>query len=194
MTVQVTQARRTARTPQAGGAERAARTSRATEPSHSVHWLGYAALCGWLTGPLLATGYWLASGDADDGQLTFSAASGLLPLAGLLLVWAAFVRVTHGTPATGWRVAARRATAVLALGSVGWLLAYALPLPTGTSINALALEWAALTLPYPAAAAAVRAAPRWTTRARSARPVAPRTVPHPRLPLPASAQAPDSAV
>jgi len=125
---------------------------------YPAHWLGYSALSGWLAGPLLAGVYWLASGDADDGQLAFSPLSGLLPLAGLLVVWAAFVWMTHGTLGAGWRAAAKRATAVLALGSVGWALAQFLRLPTGESINELALEWMALTLPYPLAAAAVQRA------------------------------------
>jgi hypothetical protein len=135
-----------------------------TEPSstprkpYPAHWLGYSALVGWLAGPLLAAVYWLASGDADDGQLAFTPLSGLLPLAGLLLVWAAFVWMTHGTLGTGWRAAAKRATAVLVLGSVGWALAQYLQLPAGESINELALEWMALTLPYPLAAAAVQRA------------------------------------
>jgi hypothetical protein len=135
-----------------------------TEPSpaarkpYPAHWLGYSALSGWLAGPLLAAVYWLASGDADDGQLAFTPRSGLLPLAGLLLVWAAFVWMTHGTLGTGWRAAAKRATAVLALGSIGWALAQYLQLPAGESINELALEWMALTLPYPLAAAAVQRA------------------------------------
>ena len=125
---------------------------------YPAHWLGYSALSGWLAGPLLAAVYWLASGDADDGQLALSPISGLLPLAGLLVVWAAFVWMTHGTLGTGWRAAAKRATAVLALGSVGWALTQFLRLPTGESINELALEWMALTLPYPLAAAAVQRA------------------------------------
>jgi hypothetical protein len=135
-----------------------------TEPSsaprkpYPAHWLGYSALSGWLAGPLLAAVYWLASGDADDGQLAFTPRSGLLPLAGLLLVGAAFVWMTHGTLGVGWRAAAKRATAVLALGSIGWALAQYLQLPAGESINELALEWMALTLPYPLAAAAVQRA------------------------------------
>ena len=132
-------------------------SSTARKP-YPAHWLGYSALSGWLAGPLLAAVYWLASGDADDGQLTFSPLSGLLPLAGLLVVWAAFVWMTHGTLGTGWRRAAKRATAVLALGSVGWVLVQFLRLPTGESINELALEWMALTLPYPLTAAAVHRA------------------------------------
>jgi hypothetical protein len=128
-----------------------------------MHWLGYAALSGWLTGPLLASGYWMASGDADDGQISFGPTSYLLPFGGLLLVWAAFVWMTHSTLETGWRVAARRATTVLGFGSAGWLLAQFLGLPVGSSINELALEWCALTLPYPAVAAVVQ----W----RAARPV-----------------------
>ena len=132
----------------------AAPSSAARQP-YPTHWLGYSALSGWLTGPLLAATYWLASGDADDGQLTFSPTSALLPLAGLLLAWAAFAWMTHGMLGTGWRTAAKRATAVLAFGSAGWLLAQFLRLPTGVSINELAFEWAALTLPYPLAAAVV---------------------------------------
>lgn len=139
-------------------ATRTTRTTPSPQPARgndSAHWLGYAALSGWLAGPLLTTGYWLVSGDADGEQLTFRPAAGLLPLTGLLLVWAAFAWTTHGTLASGWRIAAWRATIVLALGSVGWGLAYFLPLPTGGSINALVVEWAGLTLPYPAVAAAV---------------------------------------
>ena len=160
--------------------------SPAARQSYPVHWLGYSALSGWLAGPLLAAAYWLASGDADDGQLSFGPASGLLPLAGLLLVWAAFAWMTHSTLDTGWRAAAKRAAAVLALGSAGWLLAQFLRLPVGESINSLALEWMALTLPYPLAAAAVHrvvtrpvtivatdgalataGGPAWTTRYRT---------------------------
>jgi hypothetical protein len=135
-----------------------------TQPSpaarrpYPAHWLGYSALSGWLAGPLLAAAYWLASGDADDGQFALGPLSGLLPLAGLLLVWAAFAWMTHGTLGIGRRAAAKRATAVLALGSVGWTLAQFLRLPAGESIDELALEWMALTLPYPLAAAAVQRA------------------------------------
>ena len=123
---------------------------------HPMHWLGYAALCGWLAGPLLTAGYWMASGDADEGQVHFTPVSSLLPFAGLLLVWGAFVWMTHSTLETGWRVAARLAGLVLGFGSVGWLLVQFLGLPEGPSIDELALEWAALTLPYPAAAAIVQ--------------------------------------
>lgn len=123
---------------------------------HPMHWLGYAALCGWLAGPLLTAGYWMASGDADEGQVHFTPASSLLPFAGLLLVWGAFVWMTHSTLETGWRAAARLAGLVLGCGSVGWLLVQFLGMPEGSSINELALEWAALTLPYPAAAAIVQ--------------------------------------
>lgn len=131
-----------------------------TEPTgaagHPMHWLGYAALSGWLTGPLLVASYWIASGDADDAQLTFGPTSYALTFGGLAAVWAAFAWMTHSTLGTGWRVAARRATTVLCFGSVGWLLAQFLRMPTGSSINELALEWGALTLPYPAVAAIVQ--------------------------------------
>jgi hypothetical protein len=139
-----------------GGRLVTASPSTAARRPYPAHWLGYAALSGWLAGPLLAAAYWLASGDADSGQLSLNPVSGLLPLAGLLVVWGAFVWMTHGTLGTGWRAAAKRATAVLALGSLGWLLAQFLRLPAGESINELALEWMALTLPYPLAAAAVQ--------------------------------------
>lgn len=126
-----------------------------TQP-HPLHWLGYAALCGWLAGPLLAAGYWMASGDAGEGQVHFTPASAYLPFTGLLLVWGAFVWMTHSTLNTGWKVAAKSAALVLGFGSAGWLLVQFLDLPAGSSINQLALEWAALTLPYPAAAAIVQ--------------------------------------
>ena len=143
--------------------------SPAVRNPYPAQWLGYSALSGWLAGPLLAAVYWLSSGDADDGQLTFSPLSGLLPLAGLLLVWAAFSWMTHGTLGTSWRAAAKRATAVLVLGSIGWVLVQFLNLPTGESINALAIEWMALTLPYPLAAATVhRAVTRPTSAATTA--------------------------
>jgi hypothetical protein len=161
-------------------------SSRAEQP-HLAQWLGYSALCGWLAGPLLAAAYWLANGDADAGQLSFGPSAGLLPLAGLILVWAGFAWMTHGTLEIGWRSSARRAAAALAFGSVGWLLAQIVHLPTGESINELAAEWLALTLPYPLAAAAVQwlatrpaavvaadggglavaAGPNWTTRYRT---------------------------
>ncbi|MBR7827627.1 hypothetical protein KDK95_15015 [Actinospica sp. MGRD01-02] len=134
----------------------AAQTKPASTQPHPLHWLGYAALCGWLAGPLLAAGYWMASGDADEGQVHFSPGSAYAPCAGLLLVWGAFVWMTHSTLNTGWRVAAKRAALVLGFGSAGWLLVQFLDLPAGSSINQLALEWAALTLPYPAAAAIVQ--------------------------------------
>ncbi|HET9167803.1 MAG TPA: hypothetical protein VFN97_00160 [Actinospica sp.] len=121
-----------------------------------MHWLGYSALCGWLAGPLLTAGYWMASGDADEGQVHFSPANALLPFAGLLAVWAAFVWMTHSTLETGWRVAARRAATVLGFGSAGWLAVQFLGVPDGPSIDVLALEWGALTLPYPAVAAIVQ--------------------------------------
>jgi hypothetical protein len=133
-----------------------AQSSSSARGSHLAQWLGYSALCGWLAGPLLASTYWLASGDADAGQLSFSPRAGLLPFAGLLLVWAGFAWMTHGTLELGWRSAAKRASAVLALGSVGWLLAQIVHLPTGESIDQLAFEWMALTLFYPLAAAAVQ--------------------------------------
>lgn len=134
----------------------AAQTSSPDAPPHPMHWLGYAAVSGWLTGPLLAAGYWMASGDADDGQVSFGPTSYFLTFAGLLVVWAAFGWMTHSTLGTGWWNAAKRATTVLGLGSVGWLVAQFLRLPTEVSINQLALEWAALTLPYPAVAAIVQ--------------------------------------
>ena len=172
-------------------------TMHATRPrpgtsADSAHWLGYAALSGWLTGPLLTTGYWLLSGDADAAQLTFRPSAGLLPLTGLLLVWAAFAWTTHGTLGSSWRVAAWRATIVLALGSVGWGLAYFLALPTGKSINALVVEWAALTLPYPAVAAAVYA---WAVRRTAATEPVTRSgaLPHARRPLTAPAPAPTTS-
>lgn len=134
----------------------ASRTPPPSAAPHPMHWLGYAALCGWLAGPLLTAGYWMASGDADDGQVRFAPTSSFLPFTGLLLVWAAFVWMTHSTLETGWRVAARRAAIVLGFGSVGWLLLQFLHLPTGSSINQLVSEWGALTLPYPAVAAVVQ--------------------------------------
>jgi hypothetical protein len=133
-----------------------ARTSPQPAAPHPAHWLGYAALSGWLAGPLLAAGYWMASGDADDGQVSFGPTSYLLTFAGLLVVWAAFVWMTHSTLGTGWRIAAGRATTVFGFGSTGWLLVHFLRLPSGASINELALEWGALTLPYPAVAAIVQ--------------------------------------
>ena len=123
---------------------------------YPAHWLGYSALCGWLAGPLLAATYWLASGDADAGQLSFSPGAGLLPFAGLLLVWAGFVWMTRSTLGSDWRSASRRATTVLLFGSIGWLLAQIVHLPSGESINELAAEWLVLTLPYPLAAVAVQ--------------------------------------
>jgi hypothetical protein len=126
-----------------------------TQPQ-PLHWPGYAALCGWLAGPLLAAGYWMASGDADEGQVHFSPSSAYMPFTGLLLVCGAFVWMTHSTLNTGWKAAAKRAVLVLGFGSAGWLLVQFLDLPAGSSINQLALEWAALTLPYPAVAAIVQ--------------------------------------
>jgi hypothetical protein len=106
-----------------------------------------------MAGPLLGAAYWLGRGGAAGGALSLDPASGRLPLAGSVLVWAIFTAMTRSALAVGWGRAARWATAVLLAGSAGWLLVQFLRLPTGGSINTLALAWIALTVPYPAVAA-----------------------------------------
>lgn len=123
--------------------------------ANPAHWLGYSAFAGWLAGPLLGAACWLARGGGAGGELALSPGSYRLPLGGLLLIWALYTGMTRSALVLGWGRAARWATTVLLTGSAGWLPAQFVHLPAGHSINALALAWIGLTLPYPAVAACV---------------------------------------
>lgn len=126
-----------------------------TGEANPAHWLGYSAFAGWLAGPLLGAACWLARGGAAGGEPALGPGSGRLPLAGLLLVWALYTGMARSALAVGWGRAARWSSTVLLAGSAGWLPVQFLHLPTGGSINILALAWLCLTLPYPLTAACV---------------------------------------
>lgn len=126
-----------------------------TGDANRAHWIGYSAFAGWLAGPLLGAACWLTSGGASEGDPSLGPDSYRLPLAGFLLMAVLYTAMARSALAVGWGRAARWAATVLAAGSIGWPAARFLHLPTGGSINTLALAWIGLTLPYPAAAACV---------------------------------------
>lgn len=136
-------------------ATRRSAAAEANPAANPAHWVGYSAFAGWLAGPLLGAACWLARGGAGGGGLSLGPGSVQLPLAGLALMLVLYTAMARSALAVGWGRAARWAATVLSAGSTGWLIVQFAHLPTGRSINTLALAWIGLTLPYPAVAACV---------------------------------------